>query len=227
MTHVSKRAKANLDLVDKEKIYTAEEAIELAKKTATTKFTGSIEVHVKTGIDAKKTDQAIRGSITLPNGTGKTRKIAAFVTEGKEAAAKAAGASVVGGEELIKTIKDSEKTDFDIAVAEPAMMPKLAQIAKILGTRGMMPNPKTGTVAENVEAAIKEIAGGKVSFKNDNSGNVHQVIGKTDFDTAKLAENLKVFIDALHAHKPTAVKKAFITSMSLNATMGPGIKFKA
>lgn len=227
MTHVSKRAKANLELVDKEKVYTVEEAIELAKKTATTKFVGSIEVHVRTGIDAKKTDQAIRGSITLPNGTGKTRKIAAFVTEGKEAAAKAAGASVVGGEELIKTIKETEKTDFDIAVAEPAMMPKLAQIAKILGTRGMMPNPKTGTVAENIEAAIKEIAGGKVSFKNDNSGNVHQIIGKTDFDTAKLAENLKVFMDALHSSKPSTVKKAFVSSMTLNATMGPGIKFKA
>jgi large subunit ribosomal protein L1 len=204
-----------------------EEAIELAKKTATTKFVGSIEVHVRTGIDAKKTDQAIRGSITLPNGTGKTRKIAAFVTEAKEAAAKAAGASVVGGEELIKTIKETEKTDFDIAVAEPAMMPKLAQIAKILGTRGMMPNPKTGTVAENIEAAIKEIAGGKVSFKNDNSGNVHQIIGKTDFDTAKLAENLKVFMDALHSSKPSTVKKAFVSSTTLNATMGPGIKFKA
>lgn len=226
MTHVSKRAKANLEAVEKDKVYTAAEAIELAKKTATTKFVGSIEVHVKTAIDAKKTDQAIRGSVTLPHGTGKTRKIAAFVTEVNEAAAKAAGAEVVGGEELIKKIKETEKTDFDIAVAEPAMMPKLAQIAKILGTRGMMPNPKTGTVSENITAAIAEIAGGKISFKNDNSGNVHQVIGKTDFDSAKLEENLKTFIDALQASKPAAVKKAFLASMSLNSTMGPGIKFK-
>ena len=227
MSHVSKRAKANLESVEKDKIYTADEAIELAKKTATTKFTGSIEVHVKTSIDAKKTDQAIRGSVTLPHGTGKTRKIAAFVSEANEAAAKAAGATVVGGEELIKQIKETEKTDFDIAVSEPAMMPKLAGIAKILGTRGMMPNPKTGTVSDNIEAAIKEIAGGKINFKNDNSGNVHQVIGKTDFDSAKLGENLKTFIDALHASKPAAVKRAFLTSMSLNSTMGPGIKFKA
>ena len=195
MAHVSKRAKANLESVDKEKVYTVTEAIELAKKTATTKFKGSIEVHVKTAIDAKKTDQAIRGSATLPHGTGKTRKIAAFVTEANEAAAKAAGATVVGGEDLIKEIKETEKTDFDIAVAEPAMMPKLAQIAKILGTRGMMPNPKTGTVSDNIAAAIKEIAGGKINFKNDNSGNVHQVIGKTDFDSAKLAENLKTFVE--------------------------------
>lgn len=227
MSHVTKRAKANLELVEPDKIYTATEAIELAKKTATTKFIGSIEVHIKTSIDAKKTDQAIRGSVTLPNGTGKTRKIAAFVTEANESSAKAAGAAVVGGEELIKQIKETEKTDFDIAVAEPALMPKLAQIAKILGTRGIMPNPKTGTVSENITAAINEIAGGKINFKNDNSGNVHQVIGKTDFDTEKLVANAKVFIESLHTTKPAAVKRAFITSMSMNSTMGPGIKFKA
>lgn len=227
MSHVSKRVKSNAEVVNKDTVYSLEEAIELAKKTATTKFVGSIEVHVKTAIDAKKTDQAIRGSVTLPHGTGKTRKIAAFVTETNEAAAKAAGAEVVGGEELIKQIKETSKTDFDVAVAEPAMMPKLAQIAKILGTRGMMPNPKTGTVSENIAAAIKEIAGGKVNFKNDNTGNVHQVIGKTNFDSAQLAENLKTFLESLHATKPAAVKKAFLTSMSLNSTMGPGIKFKA
>lgn len=223
---ISKRTKANLEQVDKDKVYTAEEAIELVKKTATTKFVGSVEVHFKTAIDAKKTDQAIRGSVTLPHGTGKSKRIAAFVTEVKEAEAKAAGAEIVGGEELIKKIKETEKTDFEIAVAEPAMMAKLAGIAKILGTRGLMPNPKTGTVSENVAAAIKEIAGGKVSFKNDNTGNVHQIIGKTNFETTQLLENLKKFIDALHAVKPTAVKKQFLMTMILNATMGPGIKFK-
>ncbi len=227
MTHVSKRAKSNAELVDKDNVYTIEEALELAKKTATTKFVGSIEVHIKTAIDAKKTDQAIRGSVTLPHGTGKTRKIAAFVTENNVEVAKKAGAAVVGGEELIKEIKESGKTDFDIAVAEPAMMAKLAQIAKILGTRGMMPNPKTGTVSENISAAITEIAGGKINFKNDNTGNVHQIIGKTDFDTVKLTENLKTFLEALHATKPAAVKRAFLVSLSLNSTMGPGIKFKA
>ena len=163
----------------------------------------------------------------MPNGTGKTRKIAAFVTETNEAAALAAGATIAGGEELIKQIKETEKTDFDIAVAEPAMMPKLAQIAKILGTRGMMPNPKTGTVSENIATAIKEIAGGKVSFKNDNSGNVHQVIGKTDFDSAKLEENLKTFMEALHSVKPAAIKRSYVISTTLNSTMGPGIRFKA
>jgi large subunit ribosomal protein L1 len=226
MTTRSKRKQMNLELVDKTKVYPLEEAIELAKKTATTKFVGSIEVHIRTGIDAKKTDQAIRGSAVLPHGTGKTHRIAAFVTDANASAAKEAGATVVGGEELIQKIKETEKTDFDIAVAEPALMPKLAQIAKILGTRGLMPNPKTGTVSDNISAAIKEISGGRVNFKNDDSGNVHQVIGKTDFDTAKLAENLKAFLDALHASKPSAVKKSFIASASLNASMGPGIKFK-
>lgn len=223
---VSKRAKANLELVDKDKIYTAEEAVELAKQTATTKFTGSVEVHIRTGIDAKKTDQAIRGSVSLPHGTGKTLKIAAFVTEAKEKEAKSAGAAIVGGEELIKQIKETEKTDFDVAIAEPAMMPKLAQIAKILGTRGLMPNPKTGTVAENISQAIADIAGGKVNFKNDDSGNIHQIIGKTNFETAQLVDNLKTFMTAVHAVKPSTLKQQFVLSTSLNSTMGPGIKFK-
>lgn len=223
---VSKRSKTNLELVNNDQVYTPEEAIELVKKTATTKFVGSVEVHLRTAIDPKKTDQAIRGAITLPHGTGKTKKIAAFVTEGKEAEAKQAGAEIVGGEELIKKIKETEKTDFDVAVAEPAMMPKLATIAKILGTRGLMPNPKTGTVSDNISAAIKDIAGGKVNFKNDNTGNIHQVIGKTDFDSTQLLENLRKLMEAVHASKPAAVKKQFIVSMTLNATMGPGIKFK-
>lgn len=226
MKKVSKRLKATRDLIVKDQVYSLEEALDLVKKTANTKFVGSVEVHVKTNIDPKKTDQAIRGTITLPHGTGKSKKIAAFVTEGKEAEAKTAGAAIVGGEELIKQIKETSKTDFDVAVAEPAMMPKLAAIAKVLGTRGLMPNPKTGTVSENISGAIKEIAGGKVNFKNDDSANIHQIIGKTDFDLAKLEENFKAFINAVHQSKPAAVKKSYIAGVSINATMGPGIKIK-
>ncbi len=226
MSHVSKRAKANAELVNKDQVYSFEEALDLVKKTANTKFVGSVEVHIKTNIDPKKTDQAVRGTISLPHGTGKTKKIAAFVTEGKEDTAKQAGANIVGGEELIKQIKETEKTDFDVAVAEPAMMPKLATIAKILGTRGLMPNPKNGTVSENIAQAIAEIAGGRVNFKNDDSGNIHQIIGKTDFDTAKLAENLKAFCDAVNQSKPAAVKKSFLANMTVNATMGPSIRVK-
>jgi large subunit ribosomal protein L1 len=226
MAKIAKRVKANRELVTADKVYSPEEAIELAKKTANTKFVGSIEVHVRTLIDAKKTDQAVRGTVSLPNGTGKTKRVAAFVTDAKEKEAKDAGAVLVGGEELIKQIKESEKTDFDVAVAEPAMMPKLAQIAKILGTRGLMPNPKTGTVSIDIGKTIQEIAGGKVNFKNDDSGNIHQIIGKSNFDSAKLLENLKAFYQAVTQSKPMTVKGQYIASVTLNVTMGPGIKVK-
>jgi len=223
---IAKRVKANNELVDKEKLYTPQEAIELAKKTANTKFVGSIEAHVRMLIDAKKTDQSVRGMANLPHGTGKSKKVAAFVSEAKEKEARDAGATMVGGEDLIKKIKESEKTDFDIAVAEPSLMPKLAQIAKILGPRGLMPNPKTGTVSADIGKVIREIAGGKVDFKNDDSGNIHQIIGKSNFDSVKLLENFQAFIKAVQAAKPAAVKGQYIVSVSLNATMGPGIKIK-
>jgi large subunit ribosomal protein L1 len=226
MGNVSKRRKANEELIDKTKIYTIEEAVELAKKTANTKFKGSLEVHVNLGIDAKKTDQAIRVSVSLPNGTGKTKKVAAFVSEGKEKEAKEAGAVLVGGEELIQKIKETEKTDFDIAVAEPAMMRLMAPIAKILGQRGLMPNPKSGTVTEDIAGVIKQIAGGKVDIKNDGYGILHQIIGKTEFDTEALVQNFKTMMEAINAAKPTTLKKPFITGIVLNATMGPGIKVK-
>jgi large subunit ribosomal protein L1 len=226
MAHVSKRAKANSELVDSDKVYTPEEAIALAVKTSTTKFKGSIEVHIRTNIEVKKTDQQIRGTVSLPNGTGKSKRIAAFVSEGKEKEAKEAGAEIVGGEELIAKIKETEQTNFDVAIAEPAMMPKLAQVAKILGTRGLMPNPKTGTVGENIAQMVKEISGGKVSFKNDDSGNIHQIIGKADFEEAKLIENLKAFMESVNASKPAAVKKQLVSGVSINSTMGPGIRVK-
>ena len=226
MAKLAKRVKANNELVDPAKIYTAEEAIELAKKTANTKFVGSVEVHIRTLIEAKKTDQSVRGTVSLPNGTGKSKRVAAFVTEAKEKEAKEAGAVLVGGEELIKKIKETEKTDFDVAIAEPALMPKLAAIAKILGTRGLMPNPKTGTVGANIGEMVKEIAGGKVNFKNDDSGNIHQIIGKTNFDSKALLENLKAFYQAVLQSKPASVKGQFVGSISMNATMGPGIRFK-
>jgi large subunit ribosomal protein L1 len=226
MAKIAKRVKANNGMVDQEKIYTPEEAIELAKKTANTKFVGSIEVHIKMLIDAKKTDQAVRGTVSLPHGSGKTKRVAAFVTEAKEKEAKDAGAALVGGEDLIKKIKETEKTDFDVAVAEPAIMPKLAQIAKILGTRGLMPNPKTGTVGANIGALIKEIAGGKVNFKNDDSGNIHQIIGKSNFDSKNLLENLKALHQAVLQSKPQTIKGQFVSSVSINSTMGPGIRIK-
>ena len=226
MPKLAKRVKANNGLVEKDKVYSVEEAIELAKKTANTKFVGSLEVHIRAGIDPKQTDQNIRGTASLPHGTGKLKRVAAFVSDSKEKEARDAGATLVGGEDLIKTIKETEKVDFDVAIAEPAMMPKLALIAKILGPKGVMPNPKTGTVGANIGQMVKEIAGGKVNFKNDDSGNIHQIIGKSNFESKQLLENFKAFYDAVVHAKPSTVKGQYIVSVSMNATMGPGIKLK-
>ncbi len=226
MAKLAKRVKANNSLVDRNKVYSVSEAIELAKKTANTKFVGSVEVHIKTGIDAKLTDQSVRGTASLPNGTGKLKRVVAFVSEAKEKEAKDAGAVLVGGEDLIKKIKETEKIDFDVAIAEPSLMPKLALIAKILGPKGVMPNPKNGTVGTNIGQMVKEIAGGKVNFKNDDSGNIHQIIGKTNFDSKALEENFKVFYQAVTQAKPITVKGQYIVSVSVNSTMGPGIKLK-
>ncbi len=213
--------------VDVAKTYTPAEAIALAKKTATTKFVGNIEAHVRLGIDAKKSDQSIRSTVTLPHGTGKVKRIAAFVTPGKEKEAKDAGAVLVGGEDLIKKIKETEQLNFDMAIAEPAMMAKLGAVAKILGPRGLMPNPKTGTVAADVVKAIKEFATGKMEFKNDDSGNVHMILGKSNFPDEQILANFTTFLNALASAKPAGLKKEFIQSISINATMGPGIKVKA
>lgn len=226
MPKMAKRVKANNALVDRNKTYSPEEAIELAKKTANTKFVGSIEVHIRTGIDPKQSDQLVRGTVSLPHGTGVFKRVAAFVSEAKEKEAKDAGAVLVGGEDLIKTIKETEKVDFDVAVAEPALMPKLAVIAKILGPKGVMPNPKTGTVGQNIGQMVKEIAGGKVNFKNDDTSNIHQIIGKSNFSSHQLLENFKVFYDAVVHAKPSTVKAQYILSTSINATMGPGIRTK-
>ena len=223
-THMGKRLENAKKEIDSTKKYTIEEAIALAKKTATTKFTGNVEVHVRLGIDPKKSDQAIRNTITLPHGSGKKKRIIAFVTEAKEKEATDAGASIVGGEDLIKKLKETEAIDFDIAIAEPAMMAKLAVVAKLLGPRGLMPNPKTGTVTADIGKAIKEYSAGKVEFKNDDSGNIHLTIGKSELTDAQILENYKAFMEVLKAARPATIKNEFISGITLNATMGPGIK---
>ncbi len=223
---MGKRFDAAKKEVDVNKLYTVEEAIALAKKTSTTKFAGNVEVHVRLGIDPKKSDQLVRGTVTFPSGTGKTKRIAAFVSAGKEKEAEDAGAVLVGGEELIKKIKETEKLDFDIAIAEPAMMVKLAQIAKILGPKGLMPNPKTGTVTPDIAKAVKEYATGKMEFKNDDSANLHILLGKASFTDEQILENYKAFREALNSVRPGALKKEYIQSITMNASMGPGIKIK-
>jgi len=210
--------------LESNKTYAIKEAIALVKQFSKTKFDSSIEVHFKLGIDPKKGDQQIRGAVSLPHGTGKTIKIAAFVSPDKEAAAKEAGADYVGSEELINQILKTEKTDFQIAVAEPIIMKDLAKIAKILGTRGLMPSPKNDTVTPNPIKAIQELKKGKISFKNDDTSNVHMIIGKTSFEDQKLAENFETILTAIKKIKPNSSKGTYIKNVSLCSTMGPGVK---
>ena len=209
---------------DKTKIYPAKEAIELTKKLSKTKFDASVEVHFRLGIDTKKGDQQIRATVSLPHGTGKTVKVAAFVTPEKIKEVKDARADLAGGEELIAEIKKTEKTDFQVAVAEPAMMKNLAAIAKILGTRGLMPSPKNETVTPNPAKAVAELKKGKVSFRSDDTGNVHAVIGKVSFPNEQLQENYNVFLEAVKKAKPSSSKGVYIKNIALSSSMGPGVK---
>ncbi|MBU0619990.1 MAG: 50S ribosomal protein L1 [Patescibacteria group bacterium] len=213
--------------MDKTKTYSIEEAIELTKKTSKTKFDASVEVHFRLGIDPKKGDQQVRGAVSLPHGTGKTIKVAAFVTPENEKEAKKAGADYVGGEELVEEIKKTEKTDFQIAVAEPAMMKNLAKIAKILGTRGLMPSPKNETVTLNPAKTVAELKKGKISFKNDDTGNVHTVIGKVSFSKEQLLENFNVLLTAIKKAKPSSSKGVYIKNISISSSMGSGVRVNA
>ena len=213
--------------MDKTKTYSIEEAIELTKKTSKTKFDASVEVHFRLGIDPKKGDQQVRGAVSLPHGTGKTIKVAAFVTPENEKEAKKAGADYVGGEELVEEIKKTEKTDFQIAVAEPAMMKNLAKIAKILGTRGLMPSPKNETVTLNPAKTVAELKKGKISFKNDDTGNLHTIIGKVSFSKEQLIENFNVLLTAIKKAKPSSSKGVYIKNISISSSMGSGVRVNA
>lgn len=219
----SKRYTELKKLVDSKNLYAPEEAIALGKQTSAVKFTPSLEAHFKLGIDVKKSDQQVRGTFIFPHSIGKTKRVAAFVNADKEKEAKDAGADLVGGEEMIGEIAKSGKIDFDVAVATPDMMPKLAKVAKILGPVGLMPNPKTDTVGPNVKKMIEDVKKGKVAFKNDATGNIHQAFGKTDLDDAKLMENLKALVEAVKKVKPSSSKGVYLKSMTIASTMGPGI----
>ncbi|HZJ41002.1 MAG TPA: 50S ribosomal protein L1 [Candidatus Saccharimonadales bacterium] len=211
-------------IYDKNQAYTIVEALEIVKKLNKTKFDASVEVHFRLGINTKKGDQQVRGAISLPHGTGKTVKIAAFVSPENEKAVKAAGADFVGGEELVAEIKKTEKTDFEVAIAEPAMMKNLAVIAKILGTRGLMPSPKNDTVTMNPVKTVEELKKGKISFKNDDTGNLHAVIGKISFESSKLADNYQTLIETVIKVKPSSAKGTFLKNISIAASMSPGVK---
>lgn len=220
---MTKKTKATVEY-DVNKAYPIAEAVELTKKLSKTKFDASLEIHFRLGIDTKKGEQQVRLAVSLPNGTGKTIKVAAFVTPAKEEETRKAGADYVGGEELINEIKKTEKTDFQVAVAEPAMMKNLSSIAKILGTRGLMPSPKNETVTPNPAKAVLELKKGKISLKNDDTGNVHVAIGKISFETGKLTQNFETLLEAIRKAKPATSKGIYIKKAYISSTMGPGIK---
>ncbi|MDO8626195.1 MAG: 50S ribosomal protein L1 [Candidatus Magasanikbacteria bacterium] len=222
---MGKRYKAAAQKVDKNKVYSWDEAIKLVKETSDVKFDASIEVHANLGIDPKKGEQQIRATVVLPHGTGKSKKLAAFVlTPEREKEAKEAGADLIYGEEDIKRIKDTSKIDFEIAVTTPDVMLKLASIAKILGPKGLMPNPKTETVGPNLKKMIEEIKRGKLTFKNDDTSNIHVSIGKASFSEAQLKENLAAYLEALKKAKPATAKGTYIKTLVLCSTMGPAIR---
>ena len=209
--------------VDKNKLYTPEEAVKLVKSLSKRKFDETVEVAMNLNVDTTKSDQQVRSSFTLPNGTGKTKRVL-VVTKIKAEEAKNAGADFVGDDDIIEKIVKENWFDFDVMVATPEMMVSLGKIGKILGPKGLMPNPKTGTVTTNVSDAIANIRKGMVEYRADSNGNVHALVGKVSFDEDKLTENLVSFINEVIKNKPTGVKGSFVKNISISSTMGPGVK---
>ena len=210
--------------VDKNTLYTKEEAIKLVKETATAKFDSTVEVAIKLNLDTKKADQQLRGSFVLPNGTGKTKKVLVIAKGEAAAAAKNAGADYVGDTDMIEKIQNENWFDFDVIVATPDMMAQLGRIGRVLGPKGLMPNPKTGTVTMNTAKAVEDIKKGMVSYKTDSFGNIHTIIGKVSFTDEQLLENLTYVFNTIVKAKPSTVKGNYIENISVASTMGPGIK---
>lgn len=220
----SKRFKEAKTKIDPKTTYGVAEAMKLAKETSTVKFDASIDVHCRLGIDPKKSEEAIRSTIVLPHASGKSKRVIAFVEPEKEAEAKAAGADIVGGEELVNDLVSKGKIDFDVAVATPGMMPKLAKAAKLLGPKGLMPNPKTDTVSPQIGKIVAEQKAGKLSFKNDDTGNVHVTIGRVSMSETQLVENFNAYLEALKKSKRPSSKGIFVQSCTIVSSMGPAIR---
>ena len=220
----SKKYRDAIAKVDRTKKYSLEDACALLVETSTTKFDSTVEVHFNLNIDPKYADQQVRSTVSLPHGSGKTKIIAAFVTDDLIEKAKQAGADFVGSDDLIEKVAKENWTDFDIAVATPEAMRKMAKLGKVLGTKGLMPNPKAGTVSTDIVATINEIKKGRVEFRNDTQGNLHIIGGKVSFGKDKVYENVKAVIEAVKSVRPTGVKSTYINSITLTSTMGPGIK---
>src|SRR5437762_444633 len=222
MGRVPKKRKAVDAKVDKNKVYSLKEASSIVKTVNTTKFDASVDIHVRLGVDPKKADQAIRGTVTLPHGTGKTKKVLVLCTPDKEADARAAGADFVGLDEFVTKIEGGW-VDVDVIIATPSVMPKIGKLVKILGPRNLMPNPKTGTVTNDVAAAVNEVKGGKIAFKVDKVGIIHASIGRVSFGADKIAENSQEFINAIVRLKPSSSKGTYLKGVSMASTMSPGI----
>jgi large subunit ribosomal protein L1 len=219
---ITKKRKIANAKVDANKAYTLKEASALVKEINVTKFDSSVDIHVKLGVDPKKADQAIRGTVSLPHGTGKTKKVLVLCTPDKEAEATAAGADFVGLDEFIQKI-ESGWTDIDVIVATPSVMPKLGKLGKVLGPRNLMPNPKTGTVTNDVAGAVKDLKGGKIAFKVDKVGIIHASVGRVSFAPEKIAENCQELINALLKLKPPTSKGTYVRGVSMASSMSPGI----
>lgn len=218
-----KNYRKSAELVEKDKVYTLAEAVELASKTNPSKFDASVEIHARLGVDPRQADQNIRTTVQLPHGTGRKVKVAVFAPEAEHAAAKKAGADIVGDEDFLKQL-DKQVIDFDVLVATPQYMPKLGKYARLLGPRGLMPNPKSGTVATDVSKAVTDAKAGKVEYRVDKQAIVHLSVGKVSFGAAKLQQNAETFFASLSAQKPSSLKGNYVKSITISTTMGPGIK---
>lgn len=213
-----------LGKVEKGKIYTKDEAVKLVKETSISKFDSTVEVAVRLNLDTKKADQQLRGAIVLPHGTGKTKRVLVIAKGENATKAKEAGADYVGDVDMLQKIEKENWFDFDVMIATPDMMPLLGKLGRVLGPKGLMPNPKTGTVTVDVAKAVQEVKAGRVEYRTDSYGNVHGIIGKTSFSEEQLKENLEAFVAALLKVKPSTVKGDYIKNVSITTTMGPGIK---
>ena len=222
MAHVGKRTAKAVEGIDRKKLYGLDEAVKMVKERATAKFDETVEVALNLGVDPRHADQMVRGVVTLPNGTGKTVRVAVFARGAKADEAKAAGADIVGAEDLMETIQ-SGKIEFDRCIATPDMMPLVGRLGKILGPRNLMPNPKVGTVTMDVKTAVEAAKGGEVQFKVEKAGVIHAGIGKVSFSDDKLAQNVRAFVEAVTRAKPSGAKGAYLKKVSLSSTMGPGV----
>lgn len=226
MAKISKKRAAAEAKIDSEKLYSLQEAMKLVKEVNMTKFDASVDLHIRLGIDPRKADQALRGTVTLPNGTGKTKRVLVFCTSDKEQEALDAGADYAGLDEYVQKVQGGW-TDFDVVVAMPQVMAQVGRLGRILGPRGLMPNPKTGTVTPNVGAAVADVKGGKISFRVDKYGIIHSSVGRVSFTSEKLAENAHELISTLQRMRPSSAKGIYMKSLTVASTMSPGIKLDA